>query len=82
MSTLPMLKPLLRLYHPRFVFLQKHLFGVVPRERDMDWEDYNYEWEPVAGGERQAENPLRLYWQGIGQGSLTSTQRKLDALLP
>ena len=29
-----------------------------PDERDLDWEDYKYQREPAASGERQAENPL------------------------
>ena len=35
-------------------------------ERDLDWEDYNYEWDLAEGGGSNAEN--RLYWPG----SLTS----------
>ena len=31
----------------------------------MDWEDYNYEREPSAGGLRQAENPLAALLAGI-----------------
>ena len=33
--------------------------------RDLDWEDYNYEREPAAGGGRQAENPLAALLAGI-----------------
>ena len=55
-----------------------------PEGRDLDWEDYNYQQEPAAGGGQQGdlENPLAallaiwkipwlLYWQGF----LTSTPR-------
>ena len=29
-----------------------------PEERDVDWEDYDYERESAAGGGSQAENPF------------------------
>ena len=36
-----------------------------PDERDLDWEDYNYQLEPAAGGGRQAKNPLAAPLAGI-----------------
>ena len=36
-----------------------------PEERDVDWEDYNYELEPAAGGGSQAENSLAALLAGI-----------------
>ena len=44
-----------------------------PEGRDLDWEDYNYQKDPAAGGGQQGhlENPLAALLQGF----LTSTQR-------
>ena len=36
-----------------------------PDERDLDWEDYNYQQEPAGGGGRQAENPFAALLPGI-----------------
>ena len=36
-----------------------------PEERELDWEDYNYEREPAVDGGRQAENPLAALLAGI-----------------
>ena len=36
-----------------------------PDERDLDWEDYNYQTEPAAGGGRQAENTFAALQAGI-----------------
>ena len=36
-----------------------------PDERDLDWEDYNYQLEPAAGGGRQGDYPLAALLAGI-----------------
>ena len=48
-----------------------------PEERDLDWEDYNYERKPAAGGGRQAENPLAALLAGIPDFNT----KELEALL-
>ena len=57
---MPVLKPRLLLFLPLLVLLPKQA-----EERDVNWEDYNYEREPAAGGGSQAENPLAALLAGI-----------------
>ena len=42
-----------------------HAPSQAPEERDVDWENYNYQREPAADGGGQAENPSAAPLAGI-----------------
>ena len=50
-------------------------------ERDLDWDDYNYQWEPAAGGWRQAENPSVAPLAGISDFNTEELEALLHDLL-
>ena len=49
----------------KFVLFSSGDPSEAPDERDLDWEEYNYQQEPAAGGGRQAENPFAALLSGI-----------------
>ena len=51
--------------------------------RDLDWEDYNYQQDPAAGGGQQGdlENPLAALLAGIRTRILDFNTEELEALL-
>ena len=51
--------------------------------RDLDWEDYNYQQDPAAGGGQQgdSENPLAALLAGIRTRIPDFNTKELEALL-
>ena len=54
-----------------------------PEGMDLDWEDYNYQQDPAAGGGQQGdlENPLAALLAGIRTRILDFNTEELEALL-
>ena len=70
--------PLLRLFQPLLVTIS--CTSQTPERRDLDWEDYNYQQDPAAGGGQQSdlENPLE---KALLAGIPDFNTEELEALL-